>query len=278
MENGESGGELFDFMTNTILQEQIFQENASPSVGAILKSTRLARGLTLGEVSKSLRITLRQLSSLEENDEHLICDVYTIGFVKLYAQHLGLNAQELIQKFKDQVVCHPKSTSLFFPAPLPGRGIPNRAILALCFLTLVAIVIGWRWINYPIVLPSLEVVLKKNEVPTIKDEPPAAPVEEAASLIEIPQPTPLVTPQKVDLQVTEEAWIEVKDQSGNIIVSRIFQAGESFEFRDSKNLILTTGNLKGTHISSGDKIFPLSAKSGEVGRNIPLNPEKWLEQ
>lgn len=265
-------------MTNTALQEQIVQENRPCSVGESLKAARLARGLTLHEVSKSLRINLRQLSSLEENEEDLICDVYTIGFVRLYAQYLGLNAQEFTQKFKDQMVHQPMSPPLLFPAPLPGRGIPSRVILAFCFLALVAIIIGWRWINYPSLLPTLEENPQINEEPTLKVEVPMPSVKEEASSVEIPQSPVVVTPQKVDLHVTEETWIEVKDQGGNIIMNKIFNPGESFEFKDSKNLILTTGNLKGTHLSSGDKVFPISAKSGEVGRNIPLDPEKWLEQ
>lgn len=271
----EEGGELSQFMTNAALQEPLFQENRPSAVGEILKAARLAQNLTLEHIAKKLCINLRQLSSLEENDEYLVCDVYTIGFVRLYAEYLDLNAQELIQKFKDQVTHHPKATPLIFPAPLPGRGMPSRAILVVSFLALVALGIGWWWMDSSSPRSLAEISLQKNiaseVLPDVKE------VAQPAALVEKAPPTnaPAVVPQKVDLHVREEAWIEVKDQEGNIIVNKIFHPGETFEFKDSENLFLTTGNLKGTHLSSGDKVFPVSAKSGEVGRNIPLNPEKW---
>lgn len=283
-------------MNNTALQETVIQENHPFSVGEILKAARLAQGFTLEQISKILRISLCQLSRLEENREDLMCDVYTLGFVKQYAQYLGLDVQELIQQLKNQAAHQPKSVPLIFPAPLPGRGIPSRAILLLCICGLLVIVIGWQWLNPSIPVAVLEVDLQEHEVPTPKVEQaivpvkmaaqPIVPVKESVQAIELSVPvdeppaseTHLVASPTVDLQVTEEAWIQVKDQEGNVIVNRIFYPGESFEFKKTENLILTTGNLRGTHLSSGDKIFPIPTKSGQVGRNIPLNPEKWLEQ
>lgn len=273
-------------MSNTALQEPVNQENPPSSVGETLRAARLARGLTLEEASHTLRISLSQLSSLEDNEENLMCDVYTLGFLKLYAHYLGLDAQNLIQRFKDQVTHHPKSNLLIFPAPLPGRGIPSRAILTLCFCALMAIIIGWWWLNPAGPIPTLAVDLPKTEESILKVKTPPVPVEEpvppvlsSPSVEDASLAAPLsVTPTKVDLHVTEKTWIEVKDQEGKVIVNKIFYPGESFEFKDGENLVLTTGNLKGTHLSSGDKIFPTSAKSGEVKRDIPLNPQKWLEE
>jgi len=272
-------------MTNTILQE-----NTPFSVGKILKTSRLEQGFSLEQVSKSLFITKRLLSDLEEDAEHLVCDVYTLGFVKQYAQHLELNATEIVEMFKAQAIHPPNASQLVFPAPLPGRGIPSYRILAVSFFILVAIVVGWKWVDNLTVAPYLPLEIGKatgnmqvkSENPVLPSPPPQAalidsplkketiPTKKALSALES-------APPPVNLHTTEDAWIEVKDLEGKVIVSRIFRPGESFQFTSGENLILKTGNLKGTHLSAGEKIFPVSGNSGEVRRDIPLDPEKWLE-
>jgi cytoskeleton protein RodZ len=134
-------------MTSVLLQDPLFEDSQASLVGETLKTARLAQGLTLEQIAKSLCISRRQLSYIEDNTEYTLCDVYTLGFVKLYAQYLGLDAQDLVQKYKDQAVSQVKSPSLVFPAPLPGRGLPSRLILILSGLALCAIAFGWRWVE-----------------------------------------------------------------------------------------------------------------------------------
>ncbi len=249
------------------------------------------------------------MSHIEEDAEHLVCDVYTLGFVKLYAQHLDLNVQEITEAFKSQTAHHPGSSQLIFPTLLPGQGMPNFRILALSLVVLIAIILGWTWMSdyTPPPFFHLETLLEKNE-PAVKEKNESSislplqqtPFPEFSVNEEATPPEPnsenpevslndktkpvegipsnLILPlQKVTLDVTEKAWIEVKDKEGNIILSRLFEPGESIEFKDSKNLILTTGNLQGTRLSSGERIFPVSSQSGKIGRDIPLDPEKWME-
>lgn len=123
------------------------EETSASSVGQILKRARLGRGLTLDEVSKSLFISKRQLSFLEEDKEHLVCDVYTLGFVKLYAQYLELNEADIIEKFKAQAAPHAKDAHLTLPTPLPGRSMPSLPILLVSSLLLVGIIFGWKWLS-----------------------------------------------------------------------------------------------------------------------------------
>lgn len=135
------------------MTDSALQENISSPVGQILKEARLLRGVTLEEVAKKLCITKRQLVNLEEGEEPLVWDVYKLGFVKLYAQYLELDTQDIIKKFKDQASHKVKSPPLVFPAPLPGRGMPSFRILGLSFLILLAIFIGWKWMSNHTVAP-----------------------------------------------------------------------------------------------------------------------------
>jgi cytoskeleton protein RodZ len=268
------------------------QEFKPPSVGQLLKAARIARGLTLEAVSKNLCISQRQLISFEEDAVDLVWDVYTLGFLKSYAEYLGLDKDAISQKFKSQTVSS-KPSAFTFSAPLPGRGIPSFRILAFSLLALLMIIIGWEWIEYYRVAPyvpkemvfvevlpeasvkSEEPLLSHQEIviPLQQTPFPASPILEAEEPLEEPDSS-----QTVFLKTTEEAWIEVIDEKGNIIISRLFRPGDSYEFKTPQNLILRTGNVGGTHLSSGQRILTLVGKSGEVKGDIPLNPEKWLEK
>ncbi|OJW52655.1 MAG: hypothetical protein BGO67_09310 [Alphaproteobacteria bacterium 41-28] len=133
-------------MTNLALKVES-QENDCPSVGDLLKEARLSQGLSLEEIAKTLCISKRHLVHLEEDQENLVCDVYTLGFLKSYVQYLGLNEKDFCKMFKSQAIHLPPS-HLPFPAPLPGKGIPSLRILGFSFLLLLGVIVGWEWVKY----------------------------------------------------------------------------------------------------------------------------------
>lgn len=268
------------------MTDNVSQEDISPFVGEILKQARLEKGLTLEQVSKILRINRSQLSILEDDTKPHVCDVYKLGFLKIYAQYLGLDADDLMEKFKSQSHSHSSSSALVFPAPLPGRGLPSARIMGGCFLALMALVVGWKWMDsrhsVPEAYEALEVVEAK-----VAEESPVQVVEEPLVPVSVPEEETVVTEESfeaspavaktVSLHVRESAWIEVKDLHGNVVFSKICDPGEVHEFKNPEKLFLTTGNLKGTQLSSADKTFLENGQSGEVKRNIPLDPAKWVE-
>lgn len=275
---------------------QLIQESLSTKNS--LKEVRKEKGISLEEVAKKLRISKRYLAALEEEDESLISDVYTLGFLRSYATFLGLDAHEICKKLKEKTTA-PLPVQMSFPAPLPGKGMPNRMILVSSFCVLLAIIIGWKWLgnfNPPTLNPPT--FLEKESTHTEALEIVPAPAEEvippkdlpllaktAASLLEnefIPQTAPekedlIPASNSVILKTSEEVWIEVKDQEGNVILSRLFKPFETYEFNGSTGLLLKTGNAKGTHLVSGEKTFSLNEADGLIQSNIPLDPQKWVE-
>jgi cytoskeleton protein RodZ len=275
-------------------------EKKIPSVGELLKETRESQGKSLDDVAKILYISKRHLISLEENHEDHVCDVYTLGFLKSYAQFLGLDANELCQQFKSQAT-HTEPSFLPFPAPVPGKGMPSRRIIIFSTLILVAFIVGWKWqdSSQSSSLPLQEVELaevstdlpKKVETPAvIPASLPETPLPENSSvvsassdiagLIESPavDPQPLSSPSSVVFKATQEVWIEVKDENGKVILNRVFQPGQTYEFKEPKNLVLKTGNAKGTYLYSGERTFSFPENSEAVQRDISLNRDKWVEQ
>jgi cytoskeleton protein RodZ len=101
-----------------------------PTVGQKLKSARLESKLTLEEVSKQLCITKTTLKKIEDHTDDLSRDVYLIGFIRSYAVFLQLDANKLVQEFKDGGENAPQGNkNLKFPAPMPQESVPKTRIL-----------------------------------------------------------------------------------------------------------------------------------------------------
>ncbi|NTV14453.1 MAG: helix-turn-helix domain-containing protein [Desulfobulbaceae bacterium] len=87
------------------------------SLGNRLRTTRLSRNTSLAEAATATRISQRILTALEADDfAALPAEVFTRGFIKLYAEHLGLNPNEVLTLFTDQENLDPER-----PADRPYR-------------------------------------------------------------------------------------------------------------------------------------------------------------
>ncbi len=70
------------------------------NLGSFLKEKRKAKGLSLEQVSEEIRIKLSYLEALEEEKYELLpAPLYKKIFLKAYADYLGLNFEEILNKF-----------------------------------------------------------------------------------------------------------------------------------------------------------------------------------
>ena len=71
------------------------------SIGEDLKNAREERGISLREAEESTKIRIKYLMALETEDfEEIPGRVYVIGFLRTYAKYLGMNAEEMVNRFK----------------------------------------------------------------------------------------------------------------------------------------------------------------------------------
>ncbi|MBM4402034.1 MAG: helix-turn-helix domain-containing protein [Candidatus Cloacimonetes bacterium] len=71
------------------------------TAGEILKSERIKKGLSLEEIAKQTKIKLEFLKAIEDQDyQKLPSSAYAKGFVRNYAQTLGLDVTKLMAFFR----------------------------------------------------------------------------------------------------------------------------------------------------------------------------------
>ena len=115
------------------------------TVGATLRARREERGEDLRYVAQILRIRYPYLKAIEDGrPDELPGPTYAIGFVRTYADHLGLESDKLVQRFKAEAAGLHARADLHFPAPLPEGKIPSGAVLVVA-VVLAAFVYG-AWI------------------------------------------------------------------------------------------------------------------------------------
>ena len=100
-------------------------------VGALLRASRMRIGEDLRNVALILRIRYPYLEAIEDGRfEDLPGQAYAVGFIRAYADHLGLDGEEVVRRFKDDAAHDGEPrTNLSFPTPITEASVPGGAII-----------------------------------------------------------------------------------------------------------------------------------------------------
>jgi len=136
----------------------------APPVGETLELARERKGVDLFRAERDTKIRLRYLSALEDGAyEDLPSPVYTKGFLRNYAIYLGLDAEELLERWRDEMESIRLAERVAVVAPpmpiaAPGRRItitPALFVAGLVVLVILAFVgfIAIQLLRYAEVIP-----------------------------------------------------------------------------------------------------------------------------
>ena len=173
-------------------------------IGPSLREARMRRGFSPADVHKAVRIRERYLTALEEERwEMLPGDAYTKGFLRTYAEFLGLNGQLYIDEYNARVAQHDEAPLVPEVLKRQGRagGILFRTIGAIVLVgAAVAGLAVWRSAGAP-------------DRPTI-DAAVAAPktVQQHAAVV-VPQAKPADAPRAtytVIRAVRDRSWLSIR--------------------------------------------------------------------
>ena len=186
----DGGGDEGGLNRRRIHLREISGDSESPlqTVGQDLRAARLRRGDEIAQVSRALKIRKDHLEAVEEDRlEDLPGKTYAIGFVRSYARHLGLDANEYVERFKRDISGRAED-KVHEPAPIhqdEGRRLPQgwRIITGL-----VVILIGWgAWHLLSTQISSNQPV---PPAPVLNPPKPAAPKPAPAPAPEAATPSP----------------------------------------------------------------------------------------
>lgn len=104
-------------------------------VAATLKDARERHDRSLRDVAAVLNIRYVYLQAIEDGEfNKLPGNTYAIGFLRSYAEYLGLDGEDLVTRFKAEVAELGRQTQLVFPTPVPEGKVPGAALILVSVL------------------------------------------------------------------------------------------------------------------------------------------------
>src|SRR5689334_22595841 len=115
-------------------------------VGALLRRRREEIQQDVDDVSRQLRIRSAYIRAIEEGRfQELPGNAYAIGFVRAYADYLGLDGGNVVSDYRDELARRSRQNELVWPSEGGESRFPGGAILGVCLLLAVAIYGGWYY-------------------------------------------------------------------------------------------------------------------------------------
>jgi cytoskeletal protein RodZ len=229
------------------------------TLGETLRRARLDKGVSLDDAAHQTRIRRTYLEALEAEDLNALPpSVYTRGFVRAYAEFLGLNPQSMVDLYQPPVR-REREPSPQLRAAIPHvaspRTLPIRPILftALAVIVIAGLVLAWNFYQtmaaalregdnarairpgsptalarQPTVIPLAIASVSPN--PSVSAEPTATPLPS-------PSPTPVVDGIVVEFRTISPVYVEAS-VDGRQVLAETEPAGTQRALPLGKNVVI----------------------------------------
>lgn len=315
--------------TETEPQEvkEIKPANTQPKVtkvGTLLKNMRQEKGLKIVEIAKKLCIRKQYLEAIEESNYAEVPPFpYGTGFIRSYADFLGLNSSNIVELYKEETT-EKKPVIVNLTKTQTKSAMPNGIYVLASLIALGVLYGAWTmWNNgddeidpvsneqvnendelvvfEELTMPQQnendikvsDAVLEEEITVTVTEETPqesvaetpvtevkneekiettASEVKSESQDTEVKVQNTVVVPERgVFIEVLEETWIEVRNES-KLYISKVLQPGASYTLPNDKGLILSVGKLGGVNVYVNGKKTDIA----RIGRKMNIDIDSYL--
>jgi len=181
--------------------------NAGGGIGALLRASRLRRGEEPEDIAATLRIRRVYIEAIEEDRfDDLPGHAYAVGFVRGYAEYLGLDGEDVVRRFKEDSSVPDQPADLTFPSFIPQHGMPRGAVLMIGVLIAALGYGGWYFLSTQdrFVAEVVTPVPSRLQPEAVQETAPAAAANAASVQPAADAPETAQSPA-ADAEVTETA-------------------------------------------------------------------------
>jgi cytoskeletal protein RodZ len=250
------------------------------NIGQKLKSAREAQGLSLIQVYERTKIPINHLQSVEQGDtDDLPEPVFIFGFIKRYAECVGLDGQVLADEYRSHVDSGSNGRGRKEATPYyasndyavkskPRVSTPTYKLWLFNALIIIGVVGTITWFvnmqqNNIANQPDPSLMSLRNATRGLA---PVAPQPNQPAPNTTPVQAPQDTSQKLSLSATRHVWVEVKRISnGESVFTGYLEQGDRRDFEDPQGLIVRAGDGGSLSVDNRGKIetFGLPGKVTE---------------
>jgi cytoskeleton protein RodZ len=283
------------------------------TVGQDLRAARLRRGDDLATVSKVLKIRKDHLEAIEEDRlDALPGRTYAVGFVRSYADYLGLDTGQCLERFKAEIAGRTDADQQPQVTVIDEddhRRLPQGwKIIA----GVVVILMAWgAWYVLhstdsmtapPVAAPPQQIVPK----PIAQAKPPSstttappaaaapAPAQPPAAAAQTPPPAATPAPgaplpqgtfygqnnrgARVVLRVHTPTRVLVQGEDGMVYINRTLQPGDTYQVPNIVGVTLTTTTANAVEIDLDGQSMGFAGKDGGIAEGLSLDPQSIVDR
>jgi cytoskeleton protein RodZ len=283
-----------------------------------LREARQRLGEDLTAASRTLRIRGDQLEALEEGRlDDLPGRTYAVGFVRSYAQYLGLDPAEYVERFKAEIAGRGEHSPLKgLPPESDGPNLPYGWLLMAAVLIAVVGYAGYQLVR-SVNLPSAQAVAPVP--PAMAPEPArhasakrpahvqqavpaphsntATGADTSASVagtsVQTAAPPPNSTlaalpagqvfgmqnhNARVVLHVRAVTHVLVEGPGGRVYINRILHPGDAYRVPDLVGLSLTTEDGAAVFLELDGQDMGVAGQSGQMTEALSLDPQAIVDR
>jgi len=243
------------------MTDQHVMSDGDRGCGARLRKAREAAGLSQAEVSARLKMPLRVVKSLEDEDwDRLGAPVFVRGQLRSYSRLLGL-ATAPVQAASGVAPIEP-------PVLVPRTYTPPmqrlfeqlaRRFVYIVLTAVIAVPVWWATRPHLGAIQQTAAPLDVGSLGAATPAPVREPEEPApivASLASMPAANDVATP--LTLRFSGDSWLEVTGRDGKIIEQALVHAGEQRSYPSGQVAAMTLGNAAAVQVQHNGQPLDLT--------------------
>lgn len=276
------------------------------TVGQDLRAARLRRGDDLATASKVLKIRKDHLEALEEDRlEALPGRTYAVGFVRSYADYLGLDTAQCVERFKAEIAGRSDADHMPHVNVIDEdehRRLPQgwkivAAVVALLMLygAYYLISSASSIVSQPSTPPAPTQAAVK---PAAAHKAPSAVAAAPPAAIDAQQPASSPTPApateaplpagttygqqnanaRVVLRAHQTTRILVQGEGGIVYINRALNPGDTFRVPNRTGVTLTTTNAGAVEVELDGQSMGYAGKGAQLAEALSLDPQSIVDR
>jgi len=228
-------------------------ENYTQHIGTELREARSALGLSYRDVAEMTKIQPQFIEAIENLAKSELPSIgYVLGYVRSYAKVVGLDGPSAVARYKVDSEVPENLGMRDRPHFVPQRKIrlPRGLISAMSVVAIAGILTVWY----------------------------GAQTETQAATLNGPDLTPrtsetvatLNDPDMLTVKVLAPSWVQIKDNTGRVIISRIFVTGETWQTKRGSGASISARDGGAIQIFVGRGDAGLLGEQGVAINNVLL--------
>ena len=247
------------------------------TVGQILSNERKTKNLSISDISIELKISKSIIVDLENDNIKNNPDIiFNIGHLRSYSNFLELDADTIINKFKDQVSFNIKEEKKNITPIIDNNFFKIEKFFAASIIMVVFTSFYFLFVDQndneinfaliPDIPESLEPIVEKantyDDLSQSSDTKKSDLINNSSAIASIEFNENVST--VATLKILNPTWLQLRDEENNIVLSKLMDKDEEFSYELKLNYNITAGNAGNILVLIDNEVRGKIGKYGDI--------------